>query len=68
MQNSLQQLNKQKKSATDASAETAKHLNMQMKNRKCYALNFFYQAKYEGVKTDDLVKQLEVLQQYKVST
>ena len=58
---SLQQLNKQKKSASDASADKAKELNQLLKSSKFYAINYFNQAKFEGVKTINLQKQLNII-------
>ncbi|CAL6001114.1 ATP-dependent_RNA helicase [Hexamita inflata] len=68
MKNSLQQLNKQKKSATDASANTAKEMNLTFKQSKYYLINYFNQAKYEGVQSVDAEKQLKIIQEYKVPT
>lgn len=68
MQASLQQLNKQKKSATDAAADHAKELNLLMKASKFYVINYFNQAKFEGVKTVSLQKQLDIIQNFKVTT
>ena len=42
------------RSATEASAAKAKELSNQLKTSKYYLINYFTQAKFEGVKTEDL--------------
>lgn len=48
MQNSLQQLNKQRKAASEASVQKAHELSQLLKQGKHYLINYFEYAQQQG--------------------
>lgn len=68
MENSLQQLNKQKKSASDNSADEAKRFNLRLKDSKHYLINYLETAERQGEMETQIGVYEGLLERYKVPT
>lgn len=68
MENSLQQLNKQKKSASDNSADEAKRFNLRLKDSKHYLINYLETAERQGETETQIGVYEGLLERYKVPT